>query len=54
MKRVCSLAVLGCALLVLGWCSDLFAGATIAPAYSGSYTLTDLGPAGNIPKWVFT
>jgi len=49
MKRVCSLAVVACALFVLGWCPDLCAGATIAPAYSGDYTITDLGPVGNIP-----
>jgi PEP-CTERM motif len=39
-----------CALLALALSPNLFAGATIAPYYSGSYTLFDLGPAANVPN----
>jgi hypothetical protein len=35
-------------LLLLALSPSLFAAATIAPFYAGSYTITDLGPAGNI------
>jgi len=50
MKRSCPFLWSVCALLVLALCPNLFAGAVIAPYYSGSYTITDLGPAGNIPN----
>lgn len=50
MNRLRPLLLSVCVLLVLALCPNLFAGATIAPFYSGSYTLIDLGPAGNIPN----
>jgi hypothetical protein len=38
-----------CALIALALSPNLFAAATIAPAYAGSYTITDLGNISSIP-----
>ena len=50
MKPLRALLLAACALLVVALCPNLFATATIAPYYAGSYTLVDLGPAGAIPN----
>jgi hypothetical protein len=46
MSRLRPILLPTCALLVLALAPNLFATATIAPFYAGSYTITDLGGAG--------